>query len=972
MCFMVSTKDISIDFQQGLSKLGFDADDALFLVNAEPDELEILFHLYTAEKFGATAVYLRKQLNGSYKPQVYLFDKTDNGFNNRDESELAEIQKKIWTSGEVPLVCIFYNTDVAILDCTKHITKDYKPEYLVESLNTVGKAQNLYNKHFAIKIKTGIFWEQEELKNKFKFQNSAYDRLIENIKIVERRLSEELENTSTKIITKIIVQSILIKYLEERIDKEGNKLLSVKYFKKYDNADTFNDVLKKGKFVELLNDLNDEKTGFNGNVFKWETEEIAQLNKLNLSIVAELLATDKFHINSKQAEIKFPDWRYFEFQFIPVELISRLYEEFLGENKQEKGLYYTPSHLAKLLVDECLPLKKYQDINLADFTILDPACGSGIFLVVAFKRLVQIWKLQNEMKRPAIDDLKLLLRNIYGVDKEEQAIRLSSFSLSLALCDELEPKKIIDELKFDDLQKENLICSDFFVCKKIKNKKFNLVIGNPPYVRGGTRNFDDNKTKINGEIVEIPNNQIALKFLGDSFCNLKQNGLQCLLVKSSGVLYNSTSQSFMKILFSKTNVIQILDFTGLARNKALWDNQKEYITDTGKIKQNLLEVETAAIFIRNEKPDFTKNILHLTFRRTKSTKERIVFEVDDYDMHFVNRQNAMNNMSIWKINLLGGGRIKITIEKLTSIGTLQNLFNGKGIYGEGAGGAKSLPNEAFFENRIDDSFITSNYNASFNGKKDKPVYAHPNFLIKENIDLPFCLNNNLNKFSNEIVGFHSTDTKLLGEISDFFRKYHDVLKFFNICTSGKMLVYKNTACKQEDILSLPIDLTIDLSTLLSDFDFNIIHDVNNILQFFLRRGENSDAVKPVEKKKIVSVLSNYGTEFSKALNFIYETEKRKFRLSDVVELKNSLFATIFKYDSVNDKPMFHRNDSALDIVGLTNHEISSQLSVSRIIKLYPQKDTIVFVKPNQYRYWLSLTAYRDADKCFSDFADAGF
>jgi hypothetical protein len=39
--------------------------------------------------------------------------------------------------------------------------------------------------------------------------------------------------------------------------------------------------------------------------------------------------------------------------------------------------------------------------------------------------------------------------------------------------------------------------------------------------------------------------------------------------------------------------------------------------------------------------------------------------------------------------------------------------------------------------------------------------------------------------------------------------------------------------------------------------------------------------------------------------------------------------------------------------------------------MYPQKDTIVFVKPNQYRYWISLAAYRDADKCFADFADKG-
>ncbi|MCP5064431.1 MAG: hypothetical protein GY936_18480, partial [Ignavibacteriae bacterium] len=62
----------------------------------------------------------------------------------------------------------------------------------------------------------------------------------------------------------------------------------------------------------------------------------------------------------------------------------------------------------------------------------------------------------------------------------------------------------------------------------------------------------------------------------------------------------------------------------------------------------------------------------------------------------------------------------------------------------------------------------------------------------------------------------------------------------------------------------------------------------------------------------------------------------------------------------------------LELKELTDIEISKQLSVNRIIKLYPSKDTIVFVKPNQYRYWLSPIAYRDADKCFSDLSKLGY
>ena len=306
---------------------------------------------------------------------------------------------------------------------------------------------------------------------------------------------------------------------------------------------------------------------------------------------------------------------------------------------------------------------------------------------------------------------------------------------------------------------------------------------------------------------------------------------------------------------------------------------------------------------------------------------------------------------------MGGGRIRQTTEKLSALVKLKKLFVENGVYGEGAGGPKSLPNNAFLKNEINQSYITSQYTNSFKGKKDKEVYVHPNFLIKENINLPFAYNDKPIKFSNETVGFHSSNTRLLKQLAAYFKKNCEVLRFYNICTSSKLLVYKNTACKQEDILNLPCDFNVDMTMLLSEIDRNIISDINNVMQLFLRNGENSKAVSPIEGEiNIKSVISKYGTEFSRALNAIYEDKEHKFRLSNVVQLENSLIATVFKYDNENLEPKFSTDLSELNIDGLTNNQISGHLSVNRIIKIYPQKDTIVFVKPNQYRYWLSLTA----------------
>lgn len=969
---MGKVKNKNIDFQNIIANLGFNMeDDCLYLSynNRQLPDPQIQFHIEKANEIKASAVYLRRQLNGSYKPQVYLFDFTDRNFEEERENEIAEIQTKIWSSGEAPLACVFYNMEIKIVDCTKHITKDYKPEYLIKDLKLVGKVHDLYNEQFAIKIKSGIFWEQEELKSKFKFQNSAYDKLINNIRFVAKKLTKEFKNTSSEIVNKIIIQAILIKYLEERIDNEGNKLLSEKYFQKYDKATTFNEVLKQqGKFVELLSDLNKD---FNGNVFKWETEEQNQLKTLDLTIVANLLATDKTNLDSAQLEFDFPDWRYFEFKLIPVELISRLYEEFLGEDKKEKGLYYTPSHLAKLLVDECIPLKQYKNFNLKNYTILDPACGSGIFLVIAFKRLVQIWRLKNNMDTPDIDVLKSILKNIYGIDKEEQAVRLASFSLSLALCNELNPVKILNELRFDDLTEENLIHSDFFECKSIKNKKFDLVIGNPPFVRGAISNYS-NVWEIENKKVKIPQGQIALKFLSESFGFLKDKGLVCLIIKSSGLLYNSTSNDYKKALFSNFNTVQILDFTALARNKSLWDNGAD--------------VASAAIFIKNEKPDFSKNILHLTFRRTRATKERIVFEIDNYDLHFVNRQTAINNEFIWKNNLIGGGRIKNLVEKAQELPILKDVLKENNcVIGEGfiIGNnghlspdfiykIKSLPSNAISEDGINYSILQElDKQINFVKVPNEAVFTAPNVVIWENIGkkkLPVFYNDISFSFKHRLIGISSIDNNVqfLKSLTHSFQKHSDFYRFYFLATSSETLINRNNTFLLKDLKNLPF---INNEIFFSEFDLKTISDCLEYQQDFFIHGEKSKALQTIKQNKFNSVISNYGIEFSRALNTIYENNERKFRLSDVVQLENSLIATIFKYDSENIEPKFVKDLSELNIDGLTNNEISAHLSVNRIVKLYPQKDTIVFIKPNQYRYWLSLIAYRDADKCFSDLSN---
>jgi hypothetical protein len=962
--------------QYGFQQLGFDKEleDCLFLCDNlnEINNHNIKFHLEIAKEFNATAVFFRKELN-NYKPQIYIYDYTGNIF---EENNLTSIHKKVWSSGNVPLVCAFYDTEIKIIDCTTHI-KENKPTYLIKDLSIISNAHKIYNEQFAIKIKTGTFWEEEDNKNRFKFNNSAYDILIKWIKELKKEYIPLLKIEEKTIINKVIVQSILIKYLEERQDEKGKRLFHNKYFNEFEKSKNFTDVLRNtNNFISLLEKLHKD---FNGNLFEWDEDEKKILKNINLSLLADALSGYANPNNNDQ--IAFELIRYYEFSYVPVELISRLYEEFLGENKQENGLFYTPSHLAKLLVDEAMPLKDYEKINLTDYKMLDPACGSGIFLVLGFKRLVQWWRLQNELKRPNSKELKKLMSCIYGIDKEHQATKLAAFSLCLALCDELSPMQIISELRFDDLTQTNILFTDFFIdefedslgeidltfevqkknLQKVNDIKFNLVIGNPPFGRSGDISNvkkDFWKVRFNEEIINIPSKQIALKFLSKSLQNLTPNGLQCLIIKSSGLLYNPTSNEYKKLLFSDFNTVQILDFTALARNKAMWDNGAD--------------VDTIAVFTKNQAPIPQNNILHVTFKRTKTTKERIVFDIDEYDLNFVSRVDAVNNPFIWKINLIGGGRIKGLIDKLNTFENLEQYLNANGFLSfEGEGGGKSLDNLAFETSHINNEFVTDDYLGSFkslNSVKFNP----PNILIKENISIPFSLNKKNIPYSNEIVGIYSENLKNLDGLKSYLSLNLKYLQFYILATSSKALIYKNTAILKADIMRLPY-FDGNIGDALSQFDEQIISDVINYYQDFLRHGEGSKILKQIDKNEINNIILSYGNQFSKILNLIYENENKKFRLSDVVQLfNNSYTAVIFKYDNCNEKTKFHIDNSKLNLECLTTQNISKHLNSTRTIKIYDNDDTIIFIKPNQYRYWLSLIAYRDADKSFADLTKAGY
>ena len=613
----------------------------LFFTSKEYTINELYFEerliLYIAKNLSASAVYFRRfSENQSSKPQLFLFDNTHNKFS---KESLAEIHRKIWSSGIVPIYYVFDNVNIDIFDARKHVDYDNSSKTIsvepFDCLPIVSGSFEQYQKYSAKLFANGTFWEQKKFENQFLSKESSENKLIEGLKSIRTHFILE-SGLEPKLAHQLLVLSILVKYLEERKDEHGNHVFPSNYFKKYQSSTCFCEVLKVGKVVALFNDLS---VHFNGKIFELNNQDKEIIDKTNLSKLASYLDA-----NTDQGQLVL--WPLYSFEYLPVELISRIYEEFID---QRKDAVYTPIHLARLMVDECMPIAEPK----LNFKIIDVSCGSGVFLVAVFKRLVQWWQKQQfdrtgELKFPTISDLKSILRNsIYGVDIEEASVRLSVFSLSIALCDMLKPTEIWIDLKFDDLRENNIYQGNFFkYLNEIEKGQFDLVIGNPPF-EDKIKNYDQLIAEFNIESeYHIPRNQIAMLFLQQAMKLLKANGLLAFVMPSGPLLYNNTLE-FRKDFLSRYKVPQIIDCTNLSA--ILFD------------KSN---VATSVIFAENKLPNYKDDtISHIVIRKTKAVKEKLYFEIDYYDIYPIPVEIAANNSFIWKSNLLGGTDLFRIVER---------------------------------------------------------------------------------------------------------------------------------------------------------------------------------------------------------------------------------------------------------------------------------------------------------------------
>src|SRR5205814_3804034 len=134
----------------------------------------------------------------------------------------------------------------------------------------------------------------------------------------------------------------------------------------------------------------------------------------------------------------------YDFSFIPIETLSVIYEQFLHADDQHsgstegrrRGAYYTPVPLVNFMLDQLELRKPLRD----GMRVLDPACGSGVFLVQCYRKLIEKRVRRRRRARLRPTELRrLLVEHIFGIDSDPDACRVAELSLVLTLLDYVKP-----------------------------------------------------------------------------------------------------------------------------------------------------------------------------------------------------------------------------------------------------------------------------------------------------------------------------------------------------------------------------------------------------------------------------------------------------------------------------------------------------------------------------------------------------
>lgn len=731
----------------------------------------------------------------------------------KDPQDRMALHQAIWNFNESPIAIILENNVVEIFN-------GFAIDENKQLLKRLGGNETL-NDFTYFELVTGKTWEKYN--DDINHKNRVDYRLLENIEAVQKRLKEKglTQTTANALLGKVI----FFRYLIDR-----HVRLNYQEKELWDNEDLCNCLSNRDDFVAFIRHIENKDTGFNGDLFRISESEFSTIDQDALDILIRLLRSEE--ISTGQQSL----FDMYDFSILPIEFISNMYEKFIGkENQEDGGAYYTPTFLVDYIISETIG-KKLKESSNYNCEVLDPACGSGIFLVESLRKIIEKYIEVNEIEDTNTDDFRQALKsiaqdNIFGIDKDPSAIQVAIFSVYLTLLDYQKPADI-RKFKFPNLIGTNFVCSDTFDLdnkdlKALEDKKihFDYIIGNPPWKGAGgdrvvRKYIKERKKKERGKkyCIQINNNELAEYFVfrTSDFCT---KNTEVALVIHSTSLYNSNSKdresSFRRYLLEEFHIKKVFELAVV--RKEVFD------------KSNDKAIAPACVlFYKYANGDDTNNniITHIALKPSRFFSMFKVFSVCSSDIQEVQQDRLKKYDWLWKVLVYGSYLDFNLIKRLREKPSIKNIINDRDRFISATGITFSEKKAKYDASRlkgmdfidvyaVENFFINPQKVTPFqkdrlgrirNTKKD--IFYAPMLLCRHGLDTEKLILRSAISYKNAIFkksllsikAYRIEDTNILKNIGCIFSS--DILSYLSIQTFSSIGIERGNA-KGGEILSLP-------------------------------------------------------------------------------------------------------------------------------------------------------------------------
>ena len=511
-----------------------------------------------------------------------------------DENDVLDCYRRTWSLARPRCLFLAVGNELRVYSLANPPTALGTNQEPMSALEIVTKAADIgeqLSRFHRQSLESGAAFEEPHMAEQ---SGRADQQLIHDVRVATAALVEA--GLEPRIAHTLIERAILVRYLEDRA------ILTVDYFDAVESRHSNTthtltpepsvpDFGQPSRFLRLLGNrdityhLFDQLAeDFNGDLFVTTPREREVVTTSHLRLLMHLLQGKA----SADQEPLFL-WAY-DFSVIPTNLISTMYELFYREEMSEtsSSTYYTPPELVEFVLANVLDDKALDK----EPKVCDPACGSGIFLVEAYRRIVrhEMLRLRQPLSNGRLQDL--LLNRIAGCDTDDAAIRLAAFSLYVAFLNYQSPQDIRRAGPLPRLIQGNeagattapLVVRDAFSPMRgdpsLDGRRdsnpgeplpwtahgFDVVVGNPPWTElaGQTSRSERWAARFGHTVGDRSPSQL---FLWRALDFLTDDGVAAFLVSAKAMLNTrSTSRAFREQWLQRVSIEHVVNFSHVRRD----------------------------------------------------------------------------------------------------------------------------------------------------------------------------------------------------------------------------------------------------------------------------------------------------------------------------------------------------------------------------------------------------------------------